>query len=61
MAKNYMKKCSPSLSKKQMHIKSMLRLHLTPLVFLPPRTPTTNVSKNVGEKEPSHTADANVN
>jgi hypothetical protein len=31
MAKKYMKKCSPLLATKEMHIKTTLRFHLTPV------------------------------
>jgi hypothetical protein len=62
MTKNQMKKCSPSQATMEMQMKTMLRLHLTPAEWLPSRTETTtNVSKDVGEKEPSYTTNGNVN
>jgi hypothetical protein len=61
MAKNHMKKCSPSLTIKEMQIKTILRFHLT-LVRIAIIKNTTNkgVGEDVGEKEPSYTAGGNA-
>jgi hypothetical protein len=46
-----MKKCSIFLAIKEMQIKTMLRVHLNPLEWLPSRIPpTTNVDKNIGKR-----------
>jgi hypothetical protein len=42
MAKNHMKKCSPSLAMKEMQIKTILRFHLTPVRI----AIITNTTKN---------------
>jgi hypothetical protein len=42
MAKKYMKKCSPSLTIKEMQIKTTLRLHLTPVRIIIIKNTTTN-------------------
>jgi hypothetical protein len=60
MAKKHMKKYSPSLTKKEMQIKTPLRFHLTPVRIAIIRTPPTNVGETVGKKEPLYTAGGNV-
>jgi hypothetical protein len=46
----------------EMQTKTTLRFHLTSFRWLPSRTQTTtNVGKNVGEKEPLCTVGRNVN
>jgi hypothetical protein len=42
MAKNHMKKCSPSLATKEMQIKTTLRFHLTPIRIAIIRNTTNN-------------------
>jgi hypothetical protein len=57
MNKKYMKKCTLFLAIKKIQIKIMLRFHLIPV-----KTQTiTKVCKDVGENEPLHTVDENVN
>jgi hypothetical protein len=50
MSKKHMKKHSVSLAIKEMHIKTMLRFHLTPVRML--TQTTTNVNKDVVKNEP---------
>jgi hypothetical protein len=57
MAKKYMKKCSPFLTRKEIKNanQNTLRFHLTMLELLSPRTQTTlNVGKDAGIKESSY-------
>jgi DNA-binding CsgD family transcriptional regulator len=49
MAKKHMKKYSPSLTIKEMQIKTMLRFHLTTVRIATIKN-TTNVGKDVGKK-----------
>jgi hypothetical protein len=61
MAKKLMKKCSPSLVRKEMQIKTTLRFYLTPIrIATTKNSPTINVGKDTGKKEPLHTAGGNV-
>jgi hypothetical protein len=61
MAKNHMKKFSPSLAIKETQIKTTLRFYLTPVrIAIIKTSPTTNVGKDVGKKEPSYTAGGNA-
>jgi hypothetical protein len=61
MVKNHKNKCLPSLDIKEIYIKTTPRFHLTLVRIASIRTPpTTNVGKDVGIKEPSHTAVGNV-
>jgi hypothetical protein len=42
MSKKHTKKCSPSLPKKEMHIKTTIRFHLTPVRILIIKNTTNN-------------------
>jgi hypothetical protein len=56
IAKNHMKKCSPSLAIKQMQIKTTLRIYLT----LSEWPASRNAGEDVGKNEPSYIANGNV-
>jgi hypothetical protein len=61
MAKNHMKTCSPSLAIKEMHIKTTLRFHLTPVRMASLKNTYYNkCSQECGEKEPSYTVHGNA-
>jgi hypothetical protein len=55
MVKKHMKKCSPSLTIKEMQVKTTLRFHLTPVRIAIIKSTTNNkCSLGCGEKE-THT------
>jgi hypothetical protein len=61
MAKKHMKKCSPSLTIKEMRIKTTLRFCLTPVRIATVKKISNNkVGEDAGKKEPSYTAGGNV-
>jgi hypothetical protein len=61
IAKNHMKKCSPSLAIKEIQIKTTLRFHLTPVkIAIIKNTTNDRCWWGCGEKEPSYTADGNA-
>jgi hypothetical protein len=57
-AEKHMKNCSPSLVIREMQIKTMLRFHVRVAII---KNTTTKAGEDMGGKEPSYTADGNVN
>jgi hypothetical protein len=56
MTKKHLKKCSPSLTTKEMQVKTTLRFYLIPVELLASRTPpTTSVGEDMGRKRNPHT------
>jgi hypothetical protein len=56
-----MKRCSPSLTLKEMQIKTTLGFYFTPVrIAITKKPPTASVSEDVGKKEPSYTAVGNA-
>jgi hypothetical protein len=58
MANKCMKRCSTSLSIKEMQIKATLRFHLTQLQWPYSKAKTTNTSEDAAKQEPLYTVGA---
>ena len=62
MANKHMKRCSALLVIREMHIKSSMRYHLTPVIMVIIKNPqTTNDGEGLERREASYTVGGNVN
>ena len=62
MAKKHMKRCSKSLIIREMHIKTIMRYHLTPVrMAIIKSLQAINAGEGVEKRESSNTVGGNVN